>query len=301
MHRSVTVLVLISLLVGMTGCLEFDAQEIHIRYDRKKDRLDALVIYRGLYSDADDPKKAIEDFTEMTSGARRVYFASNWPFGVDLDELAKSDSKLGRVLAAQTTLRSSPGWKDGEGRLCGHQFVRVTQVSEVLAAANIEFAKNLQSDEHLREFAGENADPDSLQLLRVAATSARPRFFAFRGSAFTFNVPLSDVGARQFRLRLVEAASDALGKDRTDAEKAKEAEFLAEMLARNDLGIERVGNNLTFVLGNPSRQKILFEVTSKGEYKDNLEAALKAKGLGIDPDGSLAAARKAFAEFCAEK
>ena len=42
----------------LPSCLEFDEQEIHLRYDAEKDRLDALLIYRGLYDSPGDGSDA---------------------------------------------------------------------------------------------------------------------------------------------------------------------------------------------------------------------------------------------------
>ena len=39
-------------LASLTGCLEFDEQELVVAYDGARDQLDVQVVYRGLHSDA---------------------------------------------------------------------------------------------------------------------------------------------------------------------------------------------------------------------------------------------------------
>ena len=37
-------------LLLLTACLEFEQQELHLRYDASADRMDVLLVYRGLYA-----------------------------------------------------------------------------------------------------------------------------------------------------------------------------------------------------------------------------------------------------------
>ena len=286
---------LLTCLFILSSCVDFDGQEIHIRYDHHQDRLDALIIYRGLCASDDDTQKALEQLAEVYA-KHRFFILDNWLGEFDIDALATSERKFERALSQQVTIRSSPIWLDGEGRPCGYQLVRITKVSMLLDEANTEFAKYLLTEEGLKNFVPDEMDPDSLKLLRDAATR-RYRFFAFHGSAFTFSFPVSDVGARLFRLRLLQAARETIGQDK----ESKGADQLAEVLARNDLGVERVGNLLTFTLGNRDCPKILVEIPSKGVYKENLVKAMESQQWKFDKEGSIAAARRAFVDFCAEK
>ena len=45
---------LLFVLFAFTGCLEFDAQDITIRYDEAADRIDIHVVYRGLFAEGVD-------------------------------------------------------------------------------------------------------------------------------------------------------------------------------------------------------------------------------------------------------
>ena len=81
------------------GCLEFDGQEVTMRYDAEADRIDLLIVYRGVFyesgSSDNDMTKAFKEYDEVMAKGTS-FFWSNWPLEVDLTE-------TGTPLAGDTT------------------------------------------------------------------------------------------------------------------------------------------------------------------------------------------------------
>ena len=79
---------LLSALLLLTGCLEFDAQDVYLSFDAENDRLDALFVYRGLFAEGKNSAAAME---------KALY---------QLDEAGET-GWLGSCLQARGVLRSS--------------------------------------------------------------------------------------------------------------------------------------------------------------------------------------------------
>ena len=84
MNRKIARLLSFLAVLALAGCLQFDGQEITLRYDREKDRLDVLLVYRGIYdnqrgSDAepqlDDAalNEAFKRFKDLADRKREVF------------------------------------------------------------------------------------------------------------------------------------------------------------------------------------------------------------------------------------
>ena len=62
---------LLFLLLAFTGCLEVDAQDLVIHHDAAADRIDLMLVHRGLFaeggngSDKDPLAKAVRDLAEV--------------------------------------------------------------------------------------------------------------------------------------------------------------------------------------------------------------------------------------------
>jgi len=127
-----------SLLFLCSGCLEFDAQEITFRYDQKEDRIDALVVYRGLFVESgsgssDKPyDKALTDLDEAMKHGEFCFWC-NWPLKVD-----PVDDKGGPGIALLPHLEVETGglFTDLKGVLCGYQFVRIRNAGAFLNRLN---------------------------------------------------------------------------------------------------------------------------------------------------------------------
>lgn len=127
MRRLLRVAWLLPLLLA--SCLEFEQQELHLRYDAEKDRMDVLLVYRGLYAGDGNPlpgangKSPIEQAMSDLQKVREhgaFAFRSSGNFRVDPVEEFGSDWVRRHIDVEYGGLFTDP-----LGRLCGYQFVRV--------------------------------------------------------------------------------------------------------------------------------------------------------------------------------
>jgi hypothetical protein len=158
------------LLLLLPSCLEFDAQDVVIRHDQDKDRIDILLVYRGLYASGNNTQgdkmdKALKDL----DGARlsgKCAFWNNWPFSID--PTGDMPTAL-RALVDHVDVENGGLFTDPKGQLCAFQFVRVREAAAVLKAANTLLELALQAA-LLQGFDGYGAahrvDDDTKDLVR---------------------------------------------------------------------------------------------------------------------------------------
>ena len=116
-------------LLLLTACLEFEQQELHLRYDAEADRMDVLFVYRGLYAAESNPMpvrdgrspidKALSDLEKVREHGAFA-FKSPMNFRVDPVEEAEKDWVSKHIDVEYGGLFTDP-----KGRLCGYQFVRI--------------------------------------------------------------------------------------------------------------------------------------------------------------------------------
>ena len=143
--RSSLLVVLLALLLG--GCLEFDAQDLAIRYDGKADRIDIQVVYRGLFAEGgtgstEKPvEKALKDLQEVRQNGT-ILFWCNWPMTVDL-----TDDRPAPIAAllAHVDVENGALFTDPQGVLCGYQFVRIRHAKAFLQKLNTLLELGLQA------------------------------------------------------------------------------------------------------------------------------------------------------------
>ena len=116
-------------LLLLTACLEFEQQELHLRYDAAADRMDVLFVYRGLYAAESNPMpvrdgrsptdKALSDLEKVREHGAFA-FKSPMNFRVDPVEEAEKD-----WVSKHLDVEYGGLFTDPKGRLCGYQLVRV--------------------------------------------------------------------------------------------------------------------------------------------------------------------------------
>lgn len=118
------------------SCLEFDGQEVFLHHDVERDRIDVLIVYRGLYAESgtaeDDMKKALQDL-DATRRSGEFCFWYNWPFTVDLTRERPAPV---RALMDHVDVENGGLFTDPQGELCGYQFVRVRDAQAFLKKVN---------------------------------------------------------------------------------------------------------------------------------------------------------------------
>jgi hypothetical protein len=130
-----TLAALLFVLFALTGCLEFDAQDVTIRYDEAKDRIDIELVYRGLYAEGgnDDPLgKAVKDLAAARDRGE-VAFWCNWPFSFDLTRDYAAPVK---AMLAHVDVENGSLFTDPQGVLCGQQFVRIRDAKAFVQKLN---------------------------------------------------------------------------------------------------------------------------------------------------------------------
>lgn len=207
MPRCLRLSFLCFLLLTLAGCLEFDAQEITFRYDAKLDRIDALVVYRGLFVEAgsgssDKPfDKALADLDEAMKHGE-FFFWCNWPFHVD----PTVDAGPGRALLPHFAVETGGLFTDPKGVLCGYQFVRITDVAGFLKKLDTMIEVGVQAalvggvagrgDNH-------KFDDDTREAVREFRR-ARGRFVTVDGGRLELRLPCSRRDERYVKQQLEE-------------------------------------------------------------------------------------------------
>ncbi|MCA8973726.1 MAG: hypothetical protein KDC98_03345 [Planctomycetes bacterium] len=319
-----TVFPLVLLLLG--GCLEFDAQEITMRYDEKADRIDFLVVYRGIFLEAgsstqgDKMDGAFADLQEVFDNGQS-FFWCNWPLKIDpVDPPAAT-----AALAAHLEVEIGGFFTDPKGMLNGYEFVRIARAKEFLQKLNT-LLEVVAQGAMLGGFRGIKLDADSRELMTEFVRSGE-KMVTVEAGRIQLRLPLSssDFGTVLKELeqhfltnvptditrRIVVEKHRAAGEDSTVG-----ADELDEVkLSRNDLSnglrtaagwrffwdneftIERGEELQTVGIGARGNRELVVRKASDGLYCDNFLKALRERGDKIEdgvPDQEI---RRRFDEF----
>lgn len=204
----------------LAGCLDFDEQEIRVAYDAERDRIDAQLVYHGLYSasmgqhrwfkgsqQAEDVHGTDEQLGELLDG--HPIFALFCDLEIYyLNELRASDDPRAAALAKLTTVDRGEFFRDGDGRLCGWQHLRIRDVTRALEICDEWWRARVadpKAASALRALLG-CQDPESVKLWDEARATAR-RWFERRDAELLLHIPSSTTAARALALRFEQAPS----------------------------------------------------------------------------------------------
>jgi len=212
------------LLVALAGCLDFDEQDLSVAYDAKRDTLCVQLVYRGLCSgiirggwassDTEDVEGTRRQLEEISTG--KPIFALLWdmlPF--DLSELRESDDPPVAALAQRILVQHGDFFRAEDGRLCGWQHLRILNVAESLAAADVLIHRELEQElkrpllrKQEKPVAIAKAlgcdDAESMALWRLAIAAKAP-WFEESGSRILCHVPASASAAQALATRVANA------------------------------------------------------------------------------------------------
>lgn len=304
------------LLFLLSSCLEFDAQEITFRYDPEHDRIDALVVYRGLYAEGGyGSDKPMEKALAQLDAARTdgvFAFWCHWPFKVD----PVHDSGPGTALLPHYQVESGGLFTDEKGVLCGYQFVRIQQAKaflqkietmlEVAVQAGLASPANGYGGPHkfdsdtkdlLREFlrAGEKmlvVDRGRIEL-RFPCTRRDHRWLKSQmAEEFLDRVPdaiVQQLAIEKFRAGGGDPTNDAPSRDGIVFDGALLKERLRStpgfrLFWDNDFAFDRREDLTTFALGERGAEELVFRKAAEGKYHDGLLTALRERGEKIEQD-----------------
>jgi len=277
------------------GCLGYDEQEIRFRVDPQKDRLDVLLVYRGLFNDSLVPPSAESQLDSIQRG-ERVFSALDPALLFNLD--ATPALKEARWTPT-TSIKVEHGrvFRAKDGRLCAWQLVRVPSLSALLGAANDAYREWLATPEGARQFLGSvsSSDAASAELLKRSVAD-KHAFFALRGNAISFRIPVSSEGQRAIFTRV----TDALTKSASDPSARKRLDRDLALYASAELSWIRSGDVSECVIGNPERAEQRIVVPRRrDEIPDNLGDLLASKKVRVHDDVTEASITKEFEAFCA--
>jgi hypothetical protein len=201
-----------------SGCLDFDEEEVHVAYDAEHDRLDAQLVYRGLYSASMAPHRWLrysaqpedcvgteKQLDQLLSG--RPIFALFYAESMsDLVELRESEDPQVAALAKLVAVDRGELFKSEDGRICAWQHLRVRNVTHALELWDDTWRTSLADASHAKESRTNLGcdDPESIKLWSEAI--AKPQRWLERcGAELLFHVPASGKAARTLAAR-IEAA-----------------------------------------------------------------------------------------------
>lgn len=236
---------------------DFDGQEVIVVHDVENDRLDALIIYRGVYTDETGDNIA-EDIEEMRRVRTRGKFAmwDSWPLVTDLTK----PPKLTAALAKQVEVENGGLFRDEKGVLCGYQFVRVNKVKRFLRKLNAAVVVSGGGGDFaaLANVLGFGFDERSLELLQ-AVRKGRHKAITMDGTSLRISLPLS---ANDHR-RVVKALGDRMASELADElvkRLAREEDEQAKAAAKAELERQLAGGepeDKPKVAATPDREEML--------------------------------------------
>ncbi len=317
----------LSLLLAVCGgCLEFDAQEIVMRYDSEADRIDCLVVYRGIFVEVGSNtnetamRSAFADLEKVLDHGQ-CFFWCNWPAALDP---TKTKGDIAPFLS-HVEVENGKLFTDPEGRLHGYQFVRIVRAKEFLKKLNM--ALGLAYQAAFVVGAGDvEFDPDTKENAIEFSRTGEPPLTVEAGR-IQLRVPCS---APDFRKLLRELEDHMLRNEPSNAlhrvvlEKRKaegdsdlevkrdervatlDVEQLRDLMRKmpgmrffwdNDFTVERTEELQTIGIGVEGSSELRVLKASDGRYSDNFLKALRERGHEIEdgiPDQEI---QRRFDEF----
>lgn len=197
----------------LAACVEWEEQEVRITYDPVKERLDAQLVYRGLYSgakwDKDQPPIENVDGTAKQLAslkAGKQLFALFDPIThFDLDGFVADDDPRVSQLARWIRVDHGDFFRDASGRLCGWQQLHVDHFPEFIALANVlireGFRNELRKEKRDDLLVQLGLDDEESRAKQAAAVAAPFAWLALRGTTVAFRIPAGEAAVARLRAR----------------------------------------------------------------------------------------------------
>lgn len=322
---------LLVLLLG-SACLEVDGQDLVVRVDPANDRIDVLLVHRGLFAsarsgvDGEPLPRALRDLDEVRRTGRIVLWHDRL---LSFDPSAEPTPELA-PLQALVDVENGGLFTDPAGRLCAWQFVRVRSARAFVRTLDALLAARVQQtlahgidlgdgrhrfdDDSRRAFAASQRDGEPLLEVNPGRIELRlplsPRDHAWAKDQ------LAKLLLRQLPYDLVARhfAGDAAGSPRSAAAceplgslqlpAAELPHLLAEaasvrFFVANDVAVVRSPGITSLLVGSGECAELALHKPANALGDDALAVALRANGTAIEvgvPDAEL---RRRFAAFAA--
>ena len=310
---------LLALLLLLTSCLEIDGQDIYVQVDEENDRIDAMIVYRGMFAEASSGnanpvEKAINDLKEAQESGVFTFW-NNWPFTFDP---IRDYGIAGNALLEHLDVENGGLFTTPKGVLCGYQFLRVNNAKSFIQKLNLLVEASVQA-EFVRDRKGANPprqfDEETQDNVREFLRAGK-KFIALKNGRIVFFLPTSDADHQWLKLQLEESLLEGFQRDL--ARSTKEAELatpskpieLRDVLSRapsfrffwdNPFSFQRAENLTTIGLGVAAADELHVQKRMEGLYEDAYLQRLRAEKFQIEdglPDPELG---RRFADFRSRK
>lgn len=316
----------------LAACLEFDAQEVVLHYDAKRDRLDLLIVYRDLFIEGSPTDANIKQSLDQLADARRTgefAFWSNWPFATDPTDVQGPAAALVRHVDVENGgLFTDPG-----GRLNAYQFVRVRDVEGFLKKLNTAFAVLLRT-----RILGRKLEPGAHEIdeettdLLTDILRGREDAISLVGTVLRARIPCSDrdhrwlkryledrlltnYRAEMFRHRVRQLQEDDIlpkpetGEEEPEVDPAQVAipiQAFEDMTRQspswrffwdNDITFERSEGLTVIAVGLPHVEENRIHKAPEGRYDDRLLKLLRERNETIEESVPIQEIERRFADF----
>ena len=204
---------LLSLLWLLSGCIEFEDQEVRWRYLPEEDAIVAVLRYQGIYG-GEGKRKAdktpgkqltegeIKQLTSVMQGGRAFFFG-NWISEFNRNQIEKGleefadvpegiDSRLMNLLLKEVKVANVGFYVDEKGWLCGAQTFQIDNGSDLLDLTNKKISDEVLKK--IRKDVGEDNDEEG----DVVDVDKKPDYFSL--SAVSMMKKLKRVEYEQMRL-----------------------------------------------------------------------------------------------------
>jgi hypothetical protein len=320
-------------LLLLAACLEFDGQEVTIRYDEAADRIDVHLVYRSVYAqgDRDAVDKAIRQIEEIRRDGTFALW-QNWPFQFTVPG---EHALPMQALLAHVDVENGGFFTDPTGVLCASQYVRirdakafVQQVNTLLdvwVAGQLTTGTEIGKETHrwdadtrdfVREFArrGEHLLAVAKGRIELRLPLSGKDHAWLRGVTFE---SIAEVAAKDAVRRDVVAQRRADGGSTTEVGIVDEATTVwtkraavdrvtasatMRFLADNDWSMAREPELTRVALGVAGQRDLVLKKATDGLYHPELLTALREAKVAIEdsvPDQELARRFQAFTERAA--
>jgi hypothetical protein len=286
--------VLFAVLVVVPACLEVESMEMRVVADGKHDRLDIMIVSRGVWSSARNDSDLASDLGKLRRC--REVAAVPVPGGGVLDFTqepdAGDDAERCRELVPFLEIEAGAFFTDEQGRLSFYQFLRVHRPKEFAAACSRLLRKAMLAEQRL--------SATTRALLEKAANEEMP-VVIIDGAGFCVRRPLADEDHRAERAELARELERSLDRAAKDAEREQRrpAPSLVRTLVDNDVAIVRRAGVTEYLIGTQGSEVCDYVLPGKA-YEDNLMKAFTA-GEPRPPAVTQAIIDKQFAAFHARE
>lgn len=332
MKKLTTTFALLLLLLSLSSCLEIDGQEVTFHFDQENDRVDVLIVYRGIFAESgsgsgEDPlEKAYKDLEQARETGEFVFW-NNWPLSVDLSKDIKAPKA---ALAAHIDVENGGLFTDPQGVLCGYQFVRINDVSGFVKKVNTLLELMIQTGftgEGMRGLSGKHRlDDDTQELVREFLRS-REKMFVFEEGRAELRLPFSAKDHRWLKQQIEEYFFDhmprevvrreAVAQRRKDGASVTDTTYSEETVViegttlrkevqrtpsmrffwDNDMSIVRELELTRIGVGVAGQEQMVVKKASEGLYHDAFLKRLRENGEKIEDGLPVQEIERRFVEF----